>query len=263
MSQSIRVATWNVNSIRMRHDHLLRWLELRKYPEIVCLQETKVVDADFPRAELEKLGYQIVINGQKSYNGVCILSKFPIANVTKGFDDPILMKESRVITAEIEGLMIVNVYIPNGEMAQSEKYIWKFEFLKALEKQLGIMADQNKPVLVCGDFNIAPEDVDVWGAEMMKGLIMFTDQERNWLRKQLKSGWTDLFRKFETGPGFYSWFDYRTLAYDANRGWRIDFLIANKALEGKVVGCKIDREPRGWEKPSDHCPVVAKITLSD
>jgi len=262
MNNIFRLATWNVNSVRSRHDHLIQWLTLRKFPEIVCLQETKVVNDDFPRQELESLGYQVTLNGQKSYNGVAILSRFEMKDVQIGMGNPAVDKEARVISATIEGVRIVNVYVPNGQMPQSEKYIWKFEFLKAFIKYLQQAIKDFEKVIVCGDLNIAFEPIDVWAPDAFKGSIMFTDQERKVLGDIFKLGLKDSFRILNPEAHEFSWFDYMSMAFQANRGWRIDYILATKSALDLIEACKIDPEPRGWEKPSDHCPVVIKVIES-
>lgn len=256
--KSLRLATWNVNSVRSRHDHLIQWLSLRKFPEVVCLQETKVIDVDFPRAELESLGYQVAIHGQKSYNGVAILSKFPMSDILIGVGMPNIDKEARVISATIEGIRVINVYVPNGQMPQSDKYIWKFEFLNALKKFIQQAIKEHEKVIVCGDLNIAFAPIDVWAPDAFKGAIMFTDQERKVLGDIFKLGLKDVFRNLNPELHQFSWFDYMSMAFQANRGWRIDYILATESAFKNIEACKIDQLPREWEKPSDHCPVLIK-----
>lgn len=261
MSQSFRLATWNVNSLRMRLDQLGRWFELRNFPEIVCLQETKVEDNKFPLEVLQKIGYEAVFHGQKSYNGVAILSRLPISDVRFGTGNKEVDKEARVISATIGGIRVVNAYVPNGQAPQSEKYIWKFEFYRELKNFLKKALLENSKVAVCGDFNIAPGDLDVWNPNIFKGAIMFTDQERKIFKDVLDLGFVDLYRTFNPEGREYSWFDYVSFGWQRMRGWRIDFILSSPELAKHAVGCKIDCEPRGWEKPSDHCPVVAKFEV--
>ena len=256
----MRIASWNVNSIRSRADHLQRWLTLRKLPEILCLQETKVQDNDFPEDIFEKYEYSVVYHGQKTYNGVAIASKYEIQEVSHGMENAEVDGEARVIAATIEGVRIINVYVPNGSMPQSEKYVWKFQFLKAFEEYIAKELATYKEVVIVGDFNIAPEEIDVWNPEMFQGHIMFTEAERNWFSSfQRKYNLHDTFRVLHPEAKEYSWFDYRTKAFLAKRGWRIDFALVTPSIMQKVEGAVIDYEPRGWEKPSDHCPIVIKL----
>lgn len=254
----MRLVTWNINSIRSREQHLREWIRLRKAPEILCLQETKVQDADFPQALFDELGYEVAFHGQKTYNGVAIASRYPMTDVTKGMGNAAVDHEARVIAATIEGMRVVNVYIPNGSVPQSEKYVWKFEFLKAFEQYIATERKTYDKLIVVGDFNIAPEEIDVWDASRFEGHIMFTEAERAWMQK-FSATMTDVYRALNGEKREYSWYDYRTNALVGNRGWRIDFICASDALVPHCEACVIDLEPRTWEKPSDHCPVVVKV----
>lgn len=255
----MRIVTWNVNSIRSRLEHLEKWITLRKNPEIICLQETKVQNNDFPKDAIESLGYKVVFNGQKSYNGVCILAKSQISDVKIGIGVPKIDQETRVISGVIEGLQIVNVYIPNGQMPNSDKYVWKFEFLKAFTEFINTNFDHKKPLLICGDINIAHTNLDVWDPELYKGHIMFTEAEKNWLTNFLNIGFTDVFRKLKGDKKDFSWYDYRSAGFQTGKGWRIDYFLVNDQLLEMIEDCVIDQEPRGWDTPSDHCPVVIKL----
>lgn len=255
----MRIVTWNVNSIRSRIEQLEKWIKLRKYPEIICLQETKVQDFEFPKEAIETLGYKVVFHGQKAYNGVCILSKYKIKNIMVGVGNSKIDHEARVISCEIEGVQIINVYIPNGQMPQSDKYVWKFEFLKAFEKYVKNNFNLNKKLLICGDINIAHTQMDIWDAELYNGHIMFTEAERGWLTSFLSNGFNDVYRKLKGDKKEFSWFDYRTAAFNTGRGWRIDYFLVNDVLMQEIEDCAIDTVPRSWDKPSDHCPVVIKL----
>lgn len=254
----MRICSWNVNSIRSRKDHVQQWLRLRKLPEIVCFQETKVQDSDFPLSLFEELGYNVEFYGQKAYNGVCIASPYNITDVIKGTGNKQVDEQARVITATIEGIRVINTYIPNGSSPDSDKYVYKFEFLKAFESFVKEQIKKYSDVVVVGDFNIAPQDIDVWDASRFEGHIMFTDAEKGWLKKIIDLGLRDVFREIHPNTIVYSWYDYITKAFDYGRGWRIDFIFATQGIYFNA--CVIDQEPRAWDKPSDHCPVVGKIS---
>jgi exodeoxyribonuclease-3 len=238
---------------------MLQWLSLRKMPEVVCLQETKVLDEVFPFEVYRELGYHVEVHGQKTYNGVAFLSRYPLEEVTRGMENAMVDKEARVIAATINGVRIVNVYVPNGSSPASEKYIWKFEFLQAFKKYLHETLKQYDDALVVGDFNIAPEPLDIYDASYFKGHIMYTDKERALFQEILKLGLVDVFRAQHPDAPEFTWYDYRTQAFIGKRGWRIDFALASKKFFPKIEASALDQEPRGWEKASDHCPVVVKV----
>lgn len=260
----MKIATWNVNSIRTRLEHITEWLQNNSI-DVLCLQETKVVDKDFPRSPLEQLGYHIYISGQKSYNGVAILSQTPLQDITTGFspilgDQPLysqLDEQKRVITGVIDGIRIVNLYVPNGSEVGSEKYEYKLQWLKVLKAYLNSLL--TTPMVVCGDFNIAPEDRDIHTPEAYKGRIMASEAERQALQAIKDLGLADVFRKFTTDGGQFSWWDYRAAAFRRNLGWRIDHHYLTADLYEQATDCIIDCTPRKLEKPSDHTPVIVTI----
>lgn len=251
------IATWNVNSIRARIEHLTTWLK-DAAPDVVGVQETKVQDADFPLAELEALGYHTLYSGQKSYNGVALLSKEPatlIATELPGFDDP----QRRVLAAKVAGITLLNLYVPNGSEVGSEKYAYKLAWLDALGDWVARLAADGEPLMLVGDFNIAPDDRDVHDPDAWRGKILCSDDERERLNRLLGLGLTDVFRQFEQAPGSFSWWDYRGGGFRRNEGLRIDLILASATLAERCAACAVDLAPRRWEKPSDHAPVVARL----
>ncbi len=254
----MRVATWNVNSLRVRLPQLLEWLP-RANLDVLAMQETKLPDADFPRAELGALGYQVLSSGQKTYNGVALLSRWPCTGAVTdipGFEDP----ARRVLAATTGGLRVVNLYVPNGQAVDSEKYLYKLRWLEALREWLREEARQHRRLLVLGDFNIAPDDRDVHDPAAWEGSVHVSERERRSLRALLELGLVDLFRRFEQPPQTFSWWDYRMLAFRRNHGLRIDLMLALEELAAACTACVIDREPRRAERPSDHAPVIADFT---
>jgi exodeoxyribonuclease III len=263
----MKIATWNVNSIRSRLDHVCQWLDATPV-DVLCLQETKVVDPDFPRAAIEALGYQIYIFGQKSYNGVALLSRSPLEQVTLGFAGALgdeaadLDDQKRVISGRLGDLCVVNLYVPNGSEIGSDKYHYKLRWLATLRDYLKALLPQQLHLLVCGDFNVAPEDRDIHNPKGRETHIMSSDAERQALTQSvLELGLIDIFRQFNPEPGQFSWWDYRTAAFNRNSGWRIDHHYLSPALSQLAKSCVIDKTPRGWEKPSDHTPVIVELDL--
>jgi exodeoxyribonuclease-3 len=262
----VRIATWNVNSIRMRLEQLLAWLQ-EEAPDVVCLQETKVSDALFPREPIEALGYQVVISGQKAYNGVAILSRLPIEDVAVGFaallpedaDAQELLEQKRVISALIDGVRVLNLYVPNGSSLRSDKYAYKLRWLSCLQRYLAVQEQQGDPLCMVGDFNIGPEARDLHDPDRLTGGIMASVKEREALQSLLGERLVDAFRMFESDAGHWSWWDYRTGAWDLDRGWRIDHIYLSQELAACAIGCGIHRQLRGNPQPSDHAPVVVTL----
>ncbi|MGP8032876.1 MAG: exodeoxyribonuclease III [Steroidobacteraceae bacterium] len=256
----MRIATWNVNSLRVRLPLLSEWLS-RNPVDVLALQETKLIDADFPRAELEALGYQVEASGQKTYNGVALLSRWPLTEVVTdipAFEDP----ARRVLAATTAGLRVVNLYVPNGQTVDSDKYHYKLRWLAALTAWLRGELGGPDRLVVLGDFNIAPEDRDVHDPAAWAGSVHVSEPERRSLRGLLDLGLVDVFRRFEQPDRSYSWWDYRMLAFRRNHGLRIDLLLADSTLAAACTACVIDREPRRAERPSDHTPVIADFTTA-
>lgn len=260
----MKIATWNVNSIRTRKEQVKDWL-LTNQIDVLCLQETKVIDADFPQQIFNEIGYQTYISGQKSYNGVAIFSRQPFSEILIGFSSILSTdlvgdfdEQKRVITAISEEIIIVNLYVPNGNSVGSEKYEYKLKWLNILAKYLTVLKQKNKELLICGDFNIALEDIDIY--QPKKGdHIMASKLERHALKQILNLGFHDVFRQFTTKEGYFSWWDYRQGGFGKNRGWRIDHIYLTSNLSKKTQNCYIDIEPRKFEKSSDHAPVVVEF----
>lgn len=259
MTKSIKIATWNVNSVRARLPRVIAWLQ-KASPDLVCVQETKVEDALFPRDAFEQIGYRCEIFGQKTYNGVALLSKEPCEDVRRGFPND-AEGQRRLIDARFHNIRVVNVYVPNGESVESEKFTYKREWLAKLETYLRENCDFTKPVLLCGDFNIAPEDRDVHDPERWRGKVLFHPDEHAALAKIKGLGLKDTFRKFHEESGLFSWWDYRMGAFPRGWGLRIDLILMNELLQKNCVGVEIDREERKGTQPSDHAPVVAEINI--
>ena len=262
----MRIATWNVNSVRTRLDQVLAWLQQER-PEVLCLQETKVTDELFPLEAFEGLGYATAISGQKAYNGVAILSRLPLEDVQIGFDallphdpeSPGLSEQKRVISALIDGIRVLNLYVPNGSSLKSEKYPYKLEWLACLGRYLEIQAQQGDPLCMVGDFNIGLESRDLPDPERLTGGIMASPAERKALKAALGERLSDVFRVFEPASGHWSWWDYRSGAWDRDRGWRIDHIYLCQELLDCATGCVIHKATRGNEQPSDHAPVVVNL----
>ncbi|MBD2384640.1 exodeoxyribonuclease III [Cylindrospermum sp. FACHB-282] len=260
----MKIATWNVNSIRTRLEQVIEWLTQNPV-DVLCLQETKVVDADFPRSPFEQLGYHLYISGQKAYNGVALISRQPLLDVTTGFQgilpdiSPEWDEQKRVITGIIDGIRIVNLYVPNGSAVGSDKYIYKLGWLTVLREYLQTLLLSQPAICLCGDFNIALEAKDIHDKVKTENHIMASEIERQALQNILALGFADAFRKFTTEGGHYSWWDYRTSAFKRNLGWRIDHHYLTPILYEKAQSCIIDVEPRKLTQPSDHTPVIVEF----
>jgi exodeoxyribonuclease-3 len=260
----MRIASWNVNSVRTRLEQVTTWLA-NTQPEVVCLQETKVTDDLFPRQAFEALGYDLALSGQKAYNGVAIASRLPLEDVQIGFDALLgpeasaLSEQKRVISALVDGVRVLNLYVPNGSSLTSDKYDYKLQWLACLKRYLAVQEQQGDPLCMVGDFNIGPEARDLHDPERLSGGIMASEPERAALRELLGDRLADAFRQFEPGSGHWSWWDYRTGAWETDRGWRIDHVYLCEQLQGCATGCVIHRDQRGNPQPSDHAPVVVNL----
>lgn len=253
----MRIASWNVNSLRARLDHVQRWVT-ESSPDILALQETKVEDGTFPRAELEALGYTVTISGQKTYNGVAVLSRSAPLSVTTDnphFADP----QRRILGVDFGDLYVLDVYVPNGSEVGSEKYAYKLDWFASLVKWVGELLTQHPSLVLLGDFNIAPDDRDVHDPAAWHEKILCSTPERDAYRALLGLGLVDTFRCVQEEGGLFSWWDYRAGGFRRNLGLRIDLILASTAMAGRCTDSRIAREPRGWEKPSDHAPVVAEF----
>ena len=255
----MKLATWNVNSLKVRLPQLLEWAA-RERPDVLCLQETKLEDAKFPADELRAAGYASLCNGQKTYNGVCIASSQPAADAVRaipGFDDP----QKRVLAATVAGVRIVNIYVPNGENVESEKYQYKLKWLAALRGWLEAELAAYPRLAIVGDFNIAPEARDVYDPAAWEGKVLFSEPERDAFGALIALGFQDAFRLFDQPERSYSWWDYRMLAFRRKQGLRIDHILLSAELARSCTACTIDIVPRQNERPSDHAPVVAELSL--
>jgi exodeoxyribonuclease-3 len=253
----VKIATWNVNSIAARLPLVERWLAEAR-PDILCLQETKCIDARFPTT-FDDLGYSAVTFGQPTYNGVAILSRSPAAAVRRNFPDDEHTAQARLLTATVAGTRIVNVYVPNGAFVGSDKYAFKLNWMARLRSFLDAEYDPGTPVLLCGDFNVAPEDRDVHDPRLWEGKVLFSDPERTVLAAIMDWGFKDAFRLHTPETGHYSWWDYRAGAFRRNLGLRIDHIWVSPPLAARCTGSWIEKETRAWERPSDHAPVVAEF----
>ena len=255
----MKIASWNVNSLKVRLPHVLEWLAGAR-PDVLVLQEIKQASEAFPVDAFAEAGYQACVNGQKTYNGVAIVSRSPSGELVcdiPGFDDP----QRRVLVSTIDGMRVVNLYVPNGQSVGSEKYEYKLSWLAALRDYLGDELKRFDRVVVLGDFNIAPDDRDVYDPVKWGDDILCSPPEREALRKIIDLGFTDVFRKFDQPEKSFSWWDYRRAGFQRNAGLRIDLILASDAMTEACESSYIDREPRTWERPSDHTPVIAEFSL--
>lgn len=253
----MRIATWNVNSLKVRLPHVLDWLA-KHQPDALCLQETKLEDVNFPLQAIAEAGYHSVFSGQKTYNGVAILTRTPAADVQMGipgFDDP----QKRVLAATCGDTRVICVYIPNGESVESDKYQYKLKWLAALTEWLRAETATHAKFALLGDYNIAPEDRDVWDVKEWQGKVLFSAPEHAAFQGLLALGLTDSFRLFEQPERSFSWWDYRMNAFRRKLGLRIDHILLSQALAKTCTSCIIDVEPRKLERPSDHAPVMADV----
>lgn len=254
----MKLATWNVNSLKVRLPQVLQWLSTSPV-DVLCLQETKLTDDKFPVAQIEAAGYQVTFTGQKTYNGVAILSRFPMRDVVKNnplFED----EQQRIISATIEEIRIVCAYIPNGQAVGSDKYEYKLRWLDALTRWLGDEINTNPALALLGDYNIAPADADVYDPAEWAGQVLCSDAERAAFERLTALGLNDAFRLFSQPDKMYSWWDYRQMGFRRNRGLRIDHILLSAPLAARCTACEIDKTPRKWEQPSDHTPVIATLT---
>ena len=255
----MKLATWNVNSLAVRLPQLLDWLAAHQ-PDALVLQETKLTDDKFPAAALAEAGWLAAWHGQKTYNGVALISRASATDIVRnipGLDDP----QARVIAGTVDGVRVVGGYFPNGQAPDSDKFVYKMGWLDALQTWLRSELARHPQLVLMGDFNIAPEDRDVFDPVLLAGTIHCTPQERGHFQALVGLGLTDAYRLFEQPPRSWSWWDYRNLAFRKNQGLRIDHILVSQALVGRVTACSIDKPTRKNERPSDHAPVW--VTLGD
>jgi exodeoxyribonuclease-3 len=257
----MKVATWNTNSLRVRVEHLARWVNDDPV-DVICLQETKTTDNLFPAEALHELGYiHQAIYGQKSYNGVAILSRHPISDVTKGFTLGETDPQTRLIRGTVKGVQLINCYVPNGNRVGSDKFKYKLAWLKRLRAELDHGLNAKDDVLLCGDMNIAPDDDDTWDPFEADGHILFHPHEHRALATLKAWGLTDAFRHLHPTSQTFSWWDYRGGGFQKNHGFRIDHIYLTPSLLQRCSKVRIEKQLRGWEQPSDHVPVVAHLNL--
>lgn len=254
----MRIATWNVNSIRSRVERVAAWTE-RERPDVLCFQEIKTTDDGFPFGVFSDLGYEMEVFGQKTYNGVAILSRLPMDKVVRNLPDDEPEAPRRLIAATIDKVRIVNVYVPNGQSPESEKFVYKMDWLARLRAFLDTTAKPGSSLVLLGDFNIAPEERDVRYPDLWRGHIHFHPREHEALARITSWGLYDLLRKHHEEGGLYSWWDYRQLAFQKNNGLRIDLILGTKKMLNRCTGVEIHRDERKGESPSDHVPVVAEF----
>ncbi len=255
----MKIATWNVNSMKVRLAHVLEWLAAQQ-PDVLVLQEIKQVSEAFPAEALNEVGYSSVANGQKTYNGVAIVSRTDASDPVTAIPD-YEDEQKRVLAATIAGVRVVNLYVPNGQAVGSEKYDYKLGWLTALRRFLESELQQHERLVVLGDFNIAPADEDVYDAQKWGDAILCSPRERAALASLLDLGLTDVFREFDQPDKSFSWWDYRAAGFRRNAGLRIDLILTSQAMTTSCTASYIDKEPRAWERPSDHTPVVAEFDL--
>jgi exodeoxyribonuclease-3 len=255
----LKIATWNVNSLRVRLPQVLQWLECEQ-PDLLALQETKLTDDQFPETDFLAAGYHAVFSGQKTYNGVAILSRAPVTDIVTdipALEDP----QRRVLAVSYGAVRLIDLYVPNGESVDSDKYQYKLDWLDKLSAWLTTELQQHAKLVVVGDFNIAPADADVHDPAAWEGSVLCSDAERAAFQRLLDLGLCDSFRRFEQPEKSFSWWDYRMNAFRRNLGLRIDHILASKPLCEACTACTIDKEPRKWERPSDHAPVIAEFKV--
>ncbi len=264
------IASWNVNSVRSRLSQVIKWLE-DKQPEVLCLQETKVSDKDFPLKDFKNIGYNVKFYGQKSYNGVAIISKDKIGDTRYGFNGELnelqiseqLHSQKRILSGLINGIRIINVYVPNGSSINSEKFNYKVSWLATLYKYLVKQSKRGEPTCLLGDFNIALNDDDIHDPDKFTGGIMASEVERKMLKEALGSRFIDSFRVFEKFSGHWSWWDYRNNSFELNKGWRIDHIYISNNLLSSLKSSVIERSQREYNQPSDHAPVMINLDFQE
>ncbi|MBT8103741.1 MAG: exodeoxyribonuclease III [Gammaproteobacteria bacterium] len=255
----MKIATWNVNSMNVRQGHVIEWLQSHE-PDVLVLQEIKQLTEKFPSESLAEMGYHSIASGQKTYNGVAIISKIPPLQPVTDFpdlDDP----QRRILASTVGDVRVIDLYVPNGSEVGSDKYEYKLGWLAALKNFLEAEMQHHENLVVLGDFNIAPADEDVYDPEKWGDSVLCSPPERQALRALLDLGLTDVFRKFEQPEKTFSWWDYRAAGFRRNAGLRIDLILGSDAMAERCIASYVDKEPRSWERPSDHTPVVAEFDL--
>lgn len=255
----MKIASWNVNSIRLRLDRLLRWLD-RHQPDAMCLQELKCVEEKFPFDAIREVGYQAVVSGQPTYNGVAILSREEPLEISKVFGDANEDRQARFVSALVGEVRVLSVYVPNGSVVGSEKWRYKLEWLARLRSYLETHHDPSETLALCGDFNVAPEDSDVANPDKWRNSVLCHELGREALQKLGVWGLVDVFHRHHPEGGLYSWWDYRQLGFPRNDGLRLDLVLATESLARRSLSAEIDRQERKGKQPSDHAPVIASFS---
>jgi len=257
----MKIATFNAASVRARLPILVEWLATEE-PDVLVIQETKVEDDKFPQAEFEELGYHLAIHGQKSWNGVAIVSRHPINSVRTGFGDELFPNDCRIIACDVNGVSIVNTYVPNGNTVGSDKFVYKLSWLERFRTYLDQNYRPSEPLVWLGDINIAPEPQDVYDSKRLLGSVGHNPEEFTRLANIVDFGLIDVFRKFEEGPGHYTFWDFTIpRSVERNLGWRIDHIYATEPMAALCKSCTVDMGPRSWPRPSDHTFVIADFDL--
>ena len=255
----MKVATWNVNSIRARRQHVIDWLDAAQ-PDVLCLQELKVTEADFPYDEIRECGYEAAVFGQKTYNGVAIVSRQSVSNVARGLDDGEDDPQARLISGDIEGVTVLSAYFPNGGEVGSDKYDYKLRWMARLRRALGKRFDpETDQVALCGDFNVAPWDDDMGRPAEWRSSVLACDAVRDALTNVASFGLHDVVRPFHPTGGLFSWWDYRGMGFERGNGLRIDHIYCTPKLADRAIGAVVDREERARKSPSDHAPVIVEF----
>lgn len=256
----MRIATWNINGIHSRLTHVLKWCEMAE-PDVLCLQETKTPDLRFPQAAFRNAGYKhIAIHGEKSYNGVAIISRVPLDDVVCGFPGEKEGEPRRVVSAVADGVQVISAYFPHGTKIGSDKFHWKIDWVKRLRKYFDKYYSSSDDVVMCADTNICAHEMDMWNVTFWAKRMHFTPAERESFMNLKKWGFVDIFRQFNDQPGEYTWWDtFRESSFPKNRGLRLDYIWTSPPMADRCLDCWVDRVPRGWDHPSDHAPVVAEF----
>lgn len=254
----MRIVSWNVNSIKAREARALAWVESHQ-PDVLCLQELKVATEKFPYAAFEERGYRAAVHGQKTYNGVAILAKHELEGVVAGIPGEGEDAQARVIEATIDGIRVIDVYVPNGGTVGSEKWHYKLEWFERFFRHLEDSADPSEPIVLCGDFNIAPDDADVANPEAWRNSVLCHPEARAFLERLVDWGFEDTFRKHNPDGGVFSWWDYRQLAFPKGDGLRIDLILATASVNETSLEAWVDREERKGKQPSDHAPMIVNF----
>ena len=258
----MKVATWNINGIASRLDHVIKWSETAR-PDVICLQETKAPDAKFPIKRLQNIGYEhIAVYGERAYNGVAIMSRFPLDDIVNGIPGDGDDQQRRVIAATVEDTRVVCAYFPHGRVIGHEMFFLKLDWVRRLRKYFDQYYSPADDVLLCGDTNICPHEMDMWNVRYWAPRIHFSKEEREVFQELKRWGFVDVFREFNDQPGEYTWWDtFRESSFPKNRGLRLDYIWASQPLAARCTDSWVDKSPRGWDRPSDHAPVVAEFSI--